>query len=63
MKIKMVTEEFLKKDIKWKIDEEMYSKQYMRGYIFACYLLEAITTETHNELKSYLFKEEEKVNE
>ena len=55
----MMTEEFLKKDIKWKIDEGLFhSKDYAKGYIFACYQLKAITTNTYDELKSYLFKGE-----
>ena len=50
----MLTEEFLKKELKYQIKNNMRSVEYMRGFLFACYQLEAITENTFNELKNYL---------
>ena len=52
--MKMLTEEFLKKELKYQIKNNMRSVEYMRGFLFACYQLEAITENTFNELKNYL---------
>ena len=57
-----VSENFLKKDIEFKIDHKMQSAEYIEGFIFACYLLEAITKDTLTELRNYLKEGEVKVN-
>jgi len=50
----MVSENFLVEDIKFKINHNLFSEQYMRGFLFACYQLEAIKEDTHTGLKKYL---------
>jgi len=50
----MLAEEFLRKDIKYQIKNNMRNVEYMRGFIFACYQLDAIKSDTFIELKSYL---------
>ena len=59
----MLSEKFYKKDIEFKIDHKMQSAEYMRGFMFACYILEAITKDTLDELKSYLKEREEKLDD
>jgi len=56
-KIYVVDEKFLKTDIKSKISViNLYSEEFIRGYMHACYCLGAITKKTLNELKAYLGK-------
>ena len=65
-KIEVVSEEYLKTDIKDKIRNLYISYQGMeftRGYMHACYCLGAITKKTLDELKKCLeekFRKEEK---
>ena len=57
----IISEEFLVKDIKDRIDNSYHNEEYIRGYMVACYTLGAIKKDTLNELKKYLKKEEEEV--
>ena len=57
-----VSENFLKKDIEFRIKNNMQSAEYIEGFMFACYILEAITKDTLTELRNYLKEGEEKVN-
>jgi len=50
----MVSEEFLKNDIKWRIKNDFESKEFLEGFMHACYLLGTITKKTLDELKVYL---------
>jgi len=63
MKMVTVSENFLKKDIKSQIKMGLRSVEYIEGYMFACYLLDAITKDTLTELRNYLKEKEEKVND
>jgi len=61
-KIDVVDEEYLRADIKDKINAlsiGYQGKEFTRGYMHACYCLGAITKKTLDELKTYL---EEKYN-
>jgi len=58
----MLSEKFYKKDIKFKIDHKMQSVEYIEGFMFACYILDAITKDTLTELRNYLKEREEKIN-
>jgi len=53
-KLKMNTEEFINKHIKEMIKEDIFSNDYIRGYIAASYILEAIELNTDEELKELL---------
>jgi len=57
----MLSEKFYKKDIKFRIDHKMQSAEYIEGFMFAYYILEAITKDTLTELKNYLKEKEEKI--
>lgn len=53
MVTKIVSERYIKKDIKFKIKNFHHTEEYMRGYMVACYVLGAIEKNTLNELKIY----------
>jgi len=50
----IVSEEFLVKDIKNRIEDGFESVDYIRGFMVACYLLQEITKNTLEDLKVYL---------
>ena len=57
----MLSEKFYKKDIEFRIDHKMQSAEYIEGFMFACYLLDAITKDTLTELRNYLKEKEAKI--
>jgi len=50
----MVTEDFISKHIKEMIKEDYFPNDYIRGYIAASYILEAIELNIDEELKELL---------
>ena len=56
----MLGDKFYKKDIKYKIKHRIESMDYLKGFMFAFYLLNAIKKDTLDELRNYLKEQEEK---
>ena len=52
----MVSDKFLKRNIKAMIKIKSYNIEYVRGFTIACFVLEAITGETLTDIKKYFKK-------
>ena len=52
--MEIVSEKFLVEDIKSRIKNGSLSAEYIKGFMFACYLLHGITKDTLDDLKVYL---------